>query len=34
MNLGTAYQSLGDSNKAIKLYELSISIAKETGNRK
>ena len=33
-NLGIVYQSLGDSNKAIKLYELAISITKETGDRK
>ena len=32
-NLGIAYDSLGDSNKAIKLYELALSIAKETGDR-
>ena len=34
INLGIAYQSLGDSNKAIKLNELGLSIAKETGDRK
>ncbi|CAH3021887.1 unnamed protein product [Porites evermanni] len=33
INLGYAYQSLGDSNKkAIKLCELGLSIVKETGN--
>ena len=33
INLGAAYQSLGDSNKAIKLNELGLSIAEETGDR-
>ena len=34
INLGNAFQSLGDSNKAITLNELGLSIANETGDRK
>ena len=33
INLGIAYQLLGDSNKSITLNELGLSIAKETGDR-
>ena len=32
-NLGNAYQSLGDSGKAIEYHEKRLKIAKEIGNR-
>ena len=33
MNLGKAYDSLGDFNKAIEYHTLDLAIAKEVGDR-
>ena len=32
-NLGVVYQSLGESKKAIELFQRGLRIAKETGNK-